>query len=457
MKSAVVTGAGSGIGAAIARRMLVDGWAVVAVDNQRDGLAQYAENTECPTIVGDVADRSTHARAGERAADIGELHAWISVAGVTATHRLHALDESAARRIIDINQMGALLGAAEAVTRFRATGTPGVVVGISSIHGSHSAVHYPVYEMTKAAIDALTRSIAVSYGADGIRAVAIAPGAIRTPALTASIEASGDPETTLARLRESSPLQRLGQPEEIAEAVAFVTSDRASFITGTTIVVDGGWTSVLLGRRLGVGRRGLGRRERVPAYGLGELADQPIDLFGGLGVERESVRGTARVPGQDTLAPQDVLLESDVTVDGRLHRHQRVQRTAYAICERPVLGADGIPERSDGPAHLGPRHRSDDAAAIAINDAGSAGTLEDGGAGGGRVPQPRQRRSYGWRLRLEGDAIPELREQPSLQPDAERAADVAAGVLDDDRQRSGLDDAGEVVVELRVFEGHRQR
>ena len=107
-------------------------------------------------------------------------------------------------------------------------------------------MHYPVYEMTKAAIDALTRSIAVSYGADGIRAVAIAPGAIRTPALTASIEASDDPQTAEARLRESSPLQRLGHPEEIAEAVAFVTSERASFITGTTIVVDGGWTSVLL-------------------------------------------------------------------------------------------------------------------------------------------------------------------------------------------------------------------
>lgn len=247
MKSAVVTGAGSGIGAAVARRLLADGWAVVAVDNQRNGLAQYAENTRCATVLGDVADQSTHARAGERAADIGELHAWISAAGITATHQLHALDEHAARRIIDINQMGALLGAAEAVARFRATGTPGVVVGISSIHGSHSAVHYPVYEMTKAAIEALTRSIAVSYGADGIRAVAIAPGAIRTPALTASIEASDDPQMAMARLRESSPLQRLGHPNEIADAVAFVTSGSASFITGTTIVVDGGWTSVLLG------------------------------------------------------------------------------------------------------------------------------------------------------------------------------------------------------------------
>ena len=181
MKSAVVTGAGSGIGAAIALRLLADGWAVAAVDNHPNGLARYAENPRCATVLGDVADQSTHARAGERAADIGELHAWISAAGITATHRLDPLDEHAARRLVDVNQMGALLGAAEAVARFRAAGTPGVVVGISSINGSHSAVHYPVYEMTKAAIDALTRSIAVSYGKDGIRAVAIAPGAIRIP------------------------------------------------------------------------------------------------------------------------------------------------------------------------------------------------------------------------------------------------------------------------------------
>ena len=106
MKSAVVTGAGSGIGEAIARRLLVDGWAVVAVDIQGDGLVQYAEDTRCATVLGDVADKATHARAGERAANIGELHAWISAAGVTATHRLDALDENAARRIIDINQMG---------------------------------------------------------------------------------------------------------------------------------------------------------------------------------------------------------------------------------------------------------------------------------------------------------------------------------------------------------------
>lgn len=246
MNCAVVTGAGSGIGEAVALRLLADGWAVVAVDHEADGLTKFDNEPRCATVLGDVVDRSTHVRAGSAAAEIGALQAWVSVAGITTQHELHAFDERSARRTIEVNQVGALLGAAEAVARFRADGIPGVVVQISSVHASHSAVHYPVYEMTKAAAEALTRSIAVSYGAHGIRAVAIAPGAIRTPALISSIEASPDPQASLARLSESSPLRRIGDPDEIADAVAFVTSERASFITGTTLLVDGGWTAVLL-------------------------------------------------------------------------------------------------------------------------------------------------------------------------------------------------------------------
>jgi len=258
MNSAVVTGAGSGIGGAVTRRLLADGWAIVAVDQDADGLARFADEPNCATVVGDVAERSTHVRAGQMLSEIGSPLGWVSVAGITATHELDALDEESARRMIDVNQIGPLLGAAEAVTRFRASGNPGVIVQISSVHGSHAAVHYPVYEMTKAATEALTRSIAVSYGADGIRSVAIAPGAVETPALTAALESSGSPPSARARLEASSPLHRLGQPSEIADAVAFALSTSASFLTGTTVVVDGGWTAVLLDDEDRPDRRGPG-------------------------------------------------------------------------------------------------------------------------------------------------------------------------------------------------------
>ncbi|MCC6184541.1 MAG: SDR family oxidoreductase, partial [Microthrixaceae bacterium] len=167
-------------------------------------------------------------------------------AGITVTHRLDDLDEASAREGVEVNQLGSLWGAAEAVCAYVASGAPGVVVSISSVHAIRAAQHYPVYEMTKAAVDALTRSVAVSYGPHGIRAVAIAPGAIMTPALRTSLETEQDRAATAGVLERVSALGRIGRPEDIAGAVAFALSEEASFLTGTTICVDGGWTSALL-------------------------------------------------------------------------------------------------------------------------------------------------------------------------------------------------------------------
>jgi NAD(P)-dependent dehydrogenase (short-subunit alcohol dehydrogenase family) len=154
--------------------------------------------------------------------------------------------EEDARRLIDINQLGMLWGATEALRAWGTTQSTGVIVVISSVHARHAAAGSGVYEMTKAAIEALVRNIAVTYGPQGIRAVAVAPGAIWTPALQASFDTAAQPDAARRRLERHAPLSRLGETDEIAAAIAFLTSSEASYISGATLTIDGAMSSVLM-------------------------------------------------------------------------------------------------------------------------------------------------------------------------------------------------------------------
>lgn len=249
-RSVVVTGAASGIGRAVAVRLAGDGFHVVAVDRSApalDGVVASiaADGGSAVPIAGDVRDRDCHRRARQAARQAGPLAAWVGCAGITRLHDLRELDEAAVREVVDVNQLGLLWGAAEAVSEWSESRRGGVLVVISSVHARHAAERHPVYEMTKAAAEALARSVAVTHGRDGIRAVAVAPGAIDTPALRASLESAADPSAAQARLEGFSPAERIGRPEEIAAVVSFLVSDQASYVSGTAITVDGGWSAVL--------------------------------------------------------------------------------------------------------------------------------------------------------------------------------------------------------------------
>lgn len=250
-RSAVITGAASGIGLATAKLLAEDGWALACVDTNATALDQLVDELitaghRAIAVAGDVADRSTHELACRAAVKLAPLGAWVGVAGVATDYDLTTVSEADVRRLIDINQLGMLWGTIEALRVWQETGTAGAIVVTSSVHARHAASGSGIYEMTKASIEALIRNIAITFGPLGIRAVAVAPGAISTPALHTSFGTATNPEAARKHLERQAPLNRLGETSEIAAAISFLVSSSASYISGTTLTVDGGMSSVLM-------------------------------------------------------------------------------------------------------------------------------------------------------------------------------------------------------------------
>lgn len=248
---AVVTGAASGIGQAISVRLAQD-FLVVNVDVNEEGLRATAEviahnGGSVNSLTGDVSQRSTHESARTLAESQGNLVAWVNCAGWTRGAALHDFPEDSRvfEELIGANQHGTFWGCAEAVNYFVTNQIKGSIVNISSVHGRRAWRDHAVYEMTKAAVDALTRNVAVTYGPYGIRCNAVAPGAVMTPALEKSIVEAPNPASRKKTLEDLTPLRRIAEPSEIAEVVAFLLSEKSSYVSGQSIAVEGAWTSAL--------------------------------------------------------------------------------------------------------------------------------------------------------------------------------------------------------------------
>lgn len=248
---AVVTGAGSGIGHAIAKRLAED-FALIAIDINGENLAKVeheisSSGGEVYSIVGDVAKRETHIKARELAAAKGTLNAWVNCAGWTRGAALHDFpnDPKVFEELMGTNQNGTFWGCAEAVHYFVNHKVKGAIVNISSVHGRRAWRDHAVYEMTKGAVDALTRNVAVTYGPYGIRCNAVAPGAVMTPALAQSFVDAPDPKARRESLELLTPLKRIAKASEIAEVVSFLLSEKASYVSGQSLAVEGAWTSAL--------------------------------------------------------------------------------------------------------------------------------------------------------------------------------------------------------------------
>ena len=246
--SVVVSGAGEGIGRAIAEELAEQGWAVVGLEINSAAAqdATAALMGRGSVIVGDSSDRRALAEAVRQAESLAPLAGWVNNAAFGPQAALDQTDDALLDRVIDVNIRGYFWGAAAAVQSFLDSETGGAIVNISSVHGRFGFAGWAAYDVSKGAVESLTRYLAVEYGPFGIRANTIAPGAIATPNHERVIAGSDDPEEARRQLASAPPLRRVGRPKEIAKLTAFLLCEDAAYITGQSIAVDGGLSAACM-------------------------------------------------------------------------------------------------------------------------------------------------------------------------------------------------------------------
>lgn len=244
-RSAVVTGATRGIGRAAAIALADTGWWVVASGRDVErGAAVEGELAERGAFVaGDLTEPGVSDALVERAGREAPLGLLVNCAGI---HFLASLTETDPQRwdqVMALNVRAAALAARAAIPAMRDAGG-GVIVNVSSEAGIVAVPGQVAYNVSKAALLMLTQSIAVDYADDEIRAVSICPGTTRTALVEDAITAAADPAAHERWLASARPAKRLGKPEEIAAAIVFAASDEVSYMTGSHLVIDGGYTAV---------------------------------------------------------------------------------------------------------------------------------------------------------------------------------------------------------------------
>lgn len=245
-KTALVTGGGSGLGEAISKDLAKQGVKVVVADISLDGATRVADEI---TAAGGVAvpfqADTAVAEDSKKAVDFavetyGALHYAVNNAGIAgASAPVGELDVDDWNKVIAINMNGVLYGMRHQIPAILAAGAAeGAIVNMASIHGTVAAPGNAAYTAAKHGVVGMTKNAAAEYGAQGLRINAIGPGYIETPLLAAA------PKEVLEGLEAKHPLGRLGQPDEVANLTTFLLSDKASFMTGAYVLVDGGYTAV---------------------------------------------------------------------------------------------------------------------------------------------------------------------------------------------------------------------
>jgi len=242
----LITGGASGIGAAIVRTALDEFENVFFSDIQDDLGEKLAAETGATYLNQDVSNEERWREVmAEIVRSTGRLDALINNAGIFLGGTIEDTEMDLWNKMIAVNQTGTMLGCREAIAVMKNNpgGPKGSLVNISSITGFIGLANGAAYGATKGAVRLLTKSIAVHCAKEykDIRCNSVHPGAIDTPMNQAAFEASGDAAGTRAFFETLQPIGRLGTSEEIANGVIFLASDKSSFVTGTELLIDGGW------------------------------------------------------------------------------------------------------------------------------------------------------------------------------------------------------------------------
>ena len=242
--SALITGGGSGIGAATARRLAAAGYGVCVSGRRREPLQEVAEETGGLAVVADTADPDAIQTAVDAAVErFGGLDVLVCSAGTGASGAVAEQTPERWTRVIDTNLTGAFMACRAALPEL--VEARGAIVTVASVAGLRAGPESAAYAASKAGLIMLTQSIALDYGPTGVRANCVCPGWIRTAMADAEMDqlaerTGGEREGAYERATRLVPARRAGTPEEAAEAIAWLASRASSYVNGAVLPVDGG-------------------------------------------------------------------------------------------------------------------------------------------------------------------------------------------------------------------------